>query len=97
MYRKTFQHGGSRAINLPASFIANLPSDCVKIKEKNGRLIIEPTDNQLNNMELDPLFAKFIEALFADAISNPEKLKDLKDVWDDEWNDLLEGVSDDED
>lgn len=44
----------------------------------------------------DPLFVQFIQSLFLDATKHPEKLKNLEEVWDKEWEDLLEGVSDDE-
>ena len=43
-------------------------------------------------MESDPRFHLFIEALFQDALSNPSELKNLEDVWDAEWDEILNGV-----
>lgn len=43
-------------------------------------------------MGYDPLFARFIHAIFKNAMENPEQLKDVLQVWDEEWADLLEGI-----
>lgn len=95
MQKRLHQHGGSKALDLPASFIKKMPTDFVFIEEKGNCLVIHPQD-ELTAMESDPLFAQFIQSLFIDAMKHPEKLKDLEAVWDKEWADLLEGVSDDE-
>jgi virulence-associated protein VagC len=93
--KRLHQHGGSKALDLPVSFVKKLPTDTVSIEERDDCLIIRPQDG-LTTMESDPLFAQFIQSLFLDAMKNPEKLKDLEEVWDEEWENLLEGVSDDE-
>ena len=35
----------------------------------------------------------FIKAIAVDAMKHPEKLRDLKEIWDSEWDELLRGVS----
>jgi hypothetical protein len=45
-------------------------------------------------METDPRFNLFLEALFQDAMNHPNQLKNLEDVWDEEWEELLRGVND---
>ena len=94
-HKRLHPHGGSKAIDLPISFIKKLSTDFVSIEEKDDCLIIRPQDD-LTAMESDPVFTQFIQSLFLDAMKHPEKLKDLEEVWDKEWEDLLEGVSDDE-
>ena len=93
--KRLHQHGGSKALDLPISFIKKLSTDTVSIEEKDDCLIIRP-QSELTAMESDPLFTQFIQSLFLDAMKHPEKLKDLEEIWDDEWDDLLEGVPDDE-
>lgn len=44
------------------------------------------------NLESDPRFQLFFEALIQDAMQNPGQLKILEDVWDKEWDELLKGV-----
>jgi hypothetical protein len=34
----------------------------------------------------------FVEAIIIDAMRYPENLYNSSDVWDDEWNDLLNGI-----
>ena len=48
-------------------------------------------------MESEPHFAAFIKAIAIDAMKHPEKLHDLNEVWGPEWDELLEGVSADND
>lgn len=95
LQKRLHQHGGSKAIDLPVSFIKKLSSDIVMIEERDNCLIIWPQEG-LNAMEVDPIFKQFIQSILLDAMQHPEKLKDLEEVWDKEWDDLLEGVSDDE-
>ena len=45
-----------------------------------------------NNIELEPLFAKFIKALVINAKKHPEKLRKMKEVWDKEWDKLLKNI-----
>lgn len=47
---------------------------------------------ELDAIETDPLFAGFINTLAVDAIKHPEKLRGVKEIWDKEWDELLEGV-----
>ncbi len=96
LQKRLHSHGGSKALDLPISFIKKLPSDVVLIEERDNCLIIRPQD-ELNFVENDPLFKQFIQSILLDAMQHPEKLKNLEEVWDQEWNDLLEGVPDDDD
>ncbi len=40
------------------------------------------------------LFTQFLDSIKEDANSNPDKLKDAKEVWDAEWDKLLKDVKD---
>jgi len=92
--KRLHRHGGSKAIDLPASFVKNLQTDYVTIEEKNGALIIRSMD-ELSSMESDPNFLHFIDCIYADALANPSKLVQLEEVWDEEWKNLLVDVDDD--
>lgn len=48
------------------------------------------------NLESDPRFYLFVEGLFQDAMQNPNQLKNLEDVWDKEWDELLKGIDGDD-
>jgi virulence-associated protein VagC len=92
MRKKIFSHGGSKSVDLPMSFIYSLSSNYVNIEEQSdGTLLIRPVD-ELTSLESDPLFTQFLEALYLDTLKHPEKLKNIKEVWDEEWEQLLEGV-----
>lgn len=93
--KQLHQHGGSKAVDLPMSFIKGLGSNYVTIEEKNGYIAIYP-DSPLAGMESDPLFAHFLNTLLTDALKNPSELKDMKEVWDKEWEELLRDVPNDE-
>jgi virulence-associated protein VagC len=93
--KRLHKHGGSRALDLPTSFVKKLTSDYVKIVEKEGVLIIQP-ESELDRLEDDPRFEGFIHLLYEDALENPSKLKDVKEIWSSEWDELLKGVTDDE-
>lgn len=95
LQKRLHQHGGSKALDLPVSFVKKMSNDFVLVEEKGNCLIIRPQD-ELTAMESDPHFTQFIQCLFHDALKHPEKLKGLEEVWDAEWEDLLEGVSDDD-
>lgn len=88
--RKLFNHGGSKAVNLPkeASKIFGNQEVIVEIRE-NGVFIHLDT---FANLESDPNFNLFVDALIQDAMQNPDQLQDLEDVWDKEWDQLLKGV-----
>lgn len=44
-------------------------------------------------MESDSKFQLFVQAIFQDALNNPDQLKDIEEVWDKEWDELLSGVT----
>ncbi len=46
--KRLHKHGGSKAIDLPNSFIKKLSSDYVEIVESEGKLIIHPKANWIN-------------------------------------------------
>ena len=94
--KKIFKHGGSYAVHLPMSFVKNFPElREVVIDELPNRVSIRPKTN-LDTIESEPLFGKFIHALASDALRNPKKLHEARKVWDTEWDDLLKGVNPDE-
>lgn len=92
--RKFFKHGGSYAIDIPIAFVKHADSNEVIIEENDNELIVR-AKTELDTIESEPQFATFVSALVADAMKHPEKLKDVKAVWDKEWDDLLKDVSDD--
>ncbi len=99
--KKLFKHGGSMALVIPAEFAKLLSSDEVVIElkvddEDKPTLVVEPT-NELDSIENDPLFGTFIEAVYKDAMENPDQLKDLSEVFTDRVKKLVEGVDIDED
>jgi virulence-associated protein VagC len=86
--KKPFKHGGSKAIDLPKE--ANIGDEEVIIEVREDGVFIYP--DRLANMESDPRFHLFIEAILKNALQNPSELKNLEEVWDREWDDLLKGV-----
>lgn len=86
--KKIFKHGGSRAIDLPKEANLNTQEVIVEIRE-DGVFIYSDV---ITNMESDPQFHLFVEAIFKNAMENPDDLKDLEKVWDKEWDELLSGV-----
>ncbi|NGX61724.1 MAG: hypothetical protein K940chlam9_01213 [Chlamydiae bacterium] len=89
--KKLFKHGGSQAIDLPMKeFVKKHAKKEVVIEVREDGLFIYL--DTLTTMESDPQFQQFIEALFQDAMEHPEQLKNLEEVWDEEWDELLEGV-----
>ncbi len=93
--RKLFKHGGSYAVDIPMDFIKNTDTMEVIIESTPKKISIRPK-NKLDNIESEPLFGKFINALAVDAMKHPEKLHEVKEVWDEEWDELLKGVTADE-
>jgi virulence-associated protein VagC len=89
--KKLFKHGGSWAVDLPMQFAKEVANMSVTIEVSPQGVLITPK-TELDTMEADPLFQQFIQAIAIDAMTHPEKLHDAKDVWDDEWSDLLEGI-----
>ena len=90
-HKKLFKHGGSMAVNLPAEGVRQLESDNVHIEVRQDGIFI-PFESSLDNMESDPLFDNFIQAVYRSAMENPDQLKGVSEVWDKEWDELLEGV-----
>jgi antitoxin component of MazEF toxin-antitoxin module len=94
--KKLFKHGGSLALVVPSEFTQHLNSDEVTFEivmdiDNNPTLILTPVD-ELDQIENDPNFALFINAIYQDALAHPEKLWEEKDVWGDRLDKLLEGV-----
>jgi len=93
--KKLFKHGGSYAVDLPVSFVRHTHIKEVVLEEQGDEIVIYPK-TELDTIESEPEFSQFIRVLAADALKHPEKLKDAKEIWDNEWNELLRGVSDGE-
>ena len=91
MQKKLFKHGGSYAVDLPISFVRDLPSHAVVVEKIGEKLVIAPK-RELDTIEHEPEFKAFVAALLHDALKRPSKLRDVKEVWDEEWEDLLKGV-----
>ncbi|MBI4057390.1 MAG: hypothetical protein HY399_07600 [Elusimicrobia bacterium] len=91
MRKKLFKHGGSYAIDLPVSFVRDLASRTVEVDREHGKIVIAPK-RELDNIEQEPEFKTFVAALLYDAMKHPAKLRDVRDVWDKEWDDLLKDV-----
>lgn len=64
-------------------------------RTEGGRISFKKME-RVGRIEKDRLFANFISLIAQDALENPTKLKDLKEVWGSDWDDLLRGVIDDE-
>jgi len=92
--KRLFKHGGSWAVDLPIQFAREVKDMSVVIDTSPGEVRITPKTD-LDTMESDPLFQQFIEAIAADAVSNPDRLHAVEEVWDDEWDSLLKGVESD--
>lgn len=93
--KKLFKHGGSQAINLPREFAKNLIDGEVFIEISSSEIVIR-NKSTLDTIESDPHFATFIKAIAMDAMKHPEKLRDLNEVWGPEWDELLKGVTADD-
>lgn len=95
MVRKLFKHGGSYAVDLPMDFVKSAGTVEVILESTPRKLSIRPK-TELDTIESEPLFAEFISALAVDVMKHPEKLHAVKEVWDKEWDELLKGVTADE-
>ena len=93
--KKLFKHGGSQAINLPREFSKNLTDNEVFIEVSPHEIVIR-NKSKLDTIESEPHFATFIKAIARDAMKNPQKLRNLNEVWGSGWDKLLEGVSADD-
>lgn len=89
--RKMFDHGGSKAVNLPKDLVRLVGGESIHFEIREDGAFI-PFENSMDMMESDPLFESFIQAIYKNALENPDQLKDLSEVWDQEWDELLEGV-----
>ena len=93
--KKLFRHGGSYAVDVPMDFVRHALSREVILESSPEKLSI-CAKTELDTIESEPMFAEFINALVADVMKHPEKLHDIKEVWDKEWDKLLKGVTADE-
>lgn len=91
MQKKLFKHGGSYAVDLPMSFVRDLPAQTVVV-EREGNKIVISAGRELDTIEGEPEFKTFVAALLQDALRRPSKLREAKEVWDKEWDDLLKDV-----
>ena len=96
MQKKLFKHGGSYAVDLPMSFVRDLNPKTVVIERQRDRIVIAPR-RELDTIEAEPEFGTFVAALLRDAMHRPSRLRDVKEVWDKEWDELLKDVPRDED
>lgn len=93
--KKVFKHGGSLAIDLPRDFVKNAGQTVIIQYDENTVIIQNRTS--LDNIESEPEFNVFVKALVEDALKHPERLKDINQVWDKEWDELLKDVRVDND
>ena len=93
--KKLFKHGGSYAVDIPMDFVKNAGTNEVILESTPKKVSIRPK-TELDTIESEPVFSKFIRALTVDAMKHPEKLRDAKEVWDREWDELLEGITADD-
>jgi virulence-associated protein VagC len=91
MQKKLFKHGGSYAVDLPISFVRELDAKYVAIDRQGDKIVIAPA-RELDTIEQEPEFKTFVAALLHDAMRRPAKLREVKEVWDKEWDDLLKDV-----
>jgi virulence-associated protein VagC len=91
--KKLHKQGGSHAIVLPKEFTRSLETDEVMVFAGKSEVIIRPcpAEAESDTMESDPRFQLFIEALYQDALSHPEKLKDSSEAWR-EFDELMKGI-----
>lgn len=95
MSRKLFKHGGSYAVDIPMDFVKRAGAKEVILESTPNQISIRPK-TELDTIESEPLFSEFIHALAIDAMKHPERLRDAKEVWDEEWDELLKDVTGDE-
>ncbi len=89
--KKLFKHGGSYAVDIPINFVKQTGNYEVVLEITGSKLSIRHK-SELDELESEPLFAGFIQAIVVDAMKHPEKLRQSGEVWDKEWNELLKGV-----
>ena len=86
--RKLFKHGHSKAITLPKAFVDTVKGREVVIRYSTEAVIIS-SKSRLDTLESDPLFATFIQAIAAEAMKHPERLRDPAEAWSPEVVRLL--------
>lgn len=91
--KKLFRHGGSYAVDLPVEFVKQSGFRLEVILEITPKKLSIRPKTELDTLDSEPLFARFIQALALDAMKHPEKLRQAKEVWDEEWDQLLKGVT----
>ena len=89
--KKLFKHGGSYAVDIPMEFVKHTGTKEVIIESTQDEVNIR-VQTDLDTIEADPLFHTFVQALAKDTLKHPDRLRDVKEVWDQEWDELLEGV-----
>ena len=80
LMRKLFTHGHSKAITLPKAFVDTVKGREVVIRYSAEAVLIS-SKSRLDTLESDPLFATFIQAITAEAMKHPEKLRDPAEAW----------------
>ena len=91
--KKLFKHGGSYAIDIPMEFVQHVSHRKEVVVESCEEGLIVRPKTELDTIESEPQFTHFIRALAEDAMKHPERLKTIKDVWDKEWDELLQDVA----
>jgi len=94
--KKLFKHGGSYAVDIPMEVIRRTGATEVIIESTPTGIRIRP-NTELDTIEAEPLFGELIHALAVNAMKHPERLHDVKEVWDQEWDELIKDVEIDED
>jgi hypothetical protein len=89
--KKLFKHCGSYAVYIPMEFIRQTGATEVIIESSPEGIRIRP-NTELDTIEAEPIFEEFIRALAVDAMKHPERLHDVKEVWDQDWDELLKNV-----
>lgn len=93
--KRLFKHGGSYAVDIPMNFVRQTRAKEVILESTSKGIRIRPK-TELDTFEAEPLFAEFIKALAVDALKHPERLHDVKEIWGEEWDELLKDVEVDE-
>ncbi len=86
--RRLFKHGNSKAITLPKEFVDTVKGKEVVVRYSPEGVLIS-SKSRLDTLESDPLFTKFIQALAAEAMKHPEKLRDPAQAWSPEVVELF--------
>ena len=63
---------------------------------KNVRVMVKPI-HEMDSLEDDPFFSVFLQAIYKNAMQNPDQLKDGSEIFNERVKKLIEGVDLDED